>query len=48
MTRTNVGTVEDLHARPPRPAGSTIFGSDDDNYKEALGVLLEATSATPI
>ena len=42
MTRTNVGTVEDLHASAVKACGLDDFGPDDDNYKEALGVLLEA------
>ena len=28
--------------RPPRPCGLDDFGTDDDNYREALGVLLES------
>jgi hypothetical protein len=40
--RTNVGTVEDLHASAVKACGLDDFGSDDDNYREALGVLLEA------
>lgn len=42
MTRTNVGTVEDLHASAVKACGLEDFGSDDDNYLEALGVLLES------
>ncbi|MGW0159704.1 sulfotransferase family protein [Mycobacterium sp. NPDC003323] len=42
MTRTNVGTVEDLHASATKACGLTDFGDDGDNYKEALSVLLEA------
>ncbi|MCK0176788.1 sulfotransferase [Mycolicibacterium sp. F2034L] len=42
MTRTNVGTVEDLHASATKACGLDDFGSDDDNYLEALGVLLDA------
>lgn len=42
MTRTNVGTVEDLHASATKACGLEDFGSDDDNYREALGVLLDA------
>jgi hypothetical protein len=41
-TRTNVGTVEDLHASATKACGLDDFGSDDDNYREALGVLLES------
>lgn len=40
--RTNVGTVEDLHASAVKACGLDDFGSDDDNYKEALSVLLES------
>lgn len=42
MTRTNVGTVEDLHASATKACGLDDFGSDDDNYREALGVLLDS------
>ena len=40
--RTNVGTVDDLHASATKACGLDDFGSDDDNYREALGVLLDA------
>lgn len=40
--RTNVGTVEDLHASAVKACGLEDFGSDDDNYREALAVLLES------
>jgi hypothetical protein len=40
--RTNVGTVEDLHASATKACGLDDFGADDDNYREALGVLLES------
>lgn len=40
--RTNVGTVEDLHASAIKACGLDDFGSDDDNYREALAVLLES------
>ncbi|BBY45540.1 sulfotransferase [Mycolicibacterium celeriflavum] len=40
--RTDVGTVEDLHASATKACGLDDFGSDDDNYREALAVLLEA------
>jgi hypothetical protein len=40
--RTNVGTVEDLHASATKAVGLDDFGTDDDNYREALGVLLES------
>jgi hypothetical protein len=42
--RTNVGTVEDLHASAVKACGLDDFGADDDNYREALGVLLESFS----
>ena len=42
MTRTNVGTIEDLHASAVKACGLEDFGSDDDNYIEALGVLLDS------
>lgn len=40
--RTDVGTVEDLHASAVKACGLDDFGADDDNYREALGVLLES------
>lgn len=40
--RTDVGTVEDLHASASKLVGLTDFGPDDDNYREALSVLLAA------
>ena len=40
--RTDVGTVDDLHASAVKAAGLHDFGADDDNYREALGVLLES------
>ena len=40
--RTNVGTVEDLHASAVKACGLEDFGGDDDNYLEALGVLLDS------
>ncbi len=42
MTRTDVGTVDDLHASATKACGLDDFGSDDDNYREALGMLLES------
>ncbi|BBY51384.1 sulfotransferase [Mycolicibacterium arabiense] len=42
MTRTNVGTVDDLHASATKACGLDDFGSDDDDYREALAVLLES------
>ncbi|MCM6773385.1 sulfotransferase [Nocardia sp. CDC159] len=38
--RTDVGTIEDLHASATKACGHTDFGPDD--YLEALGVLLES------
>src|SRR5690242_9023406 len=40
--RTDVGTVEDLHASATKACGLDDFGVDDDNYREALRVLLES------
>lgn len=40
--RTDVGTVEDLKASAVRAVGLEDFGNDDDNYLEALSVLLES------
>ncbi len=40
--RTDVGTVDDLHASATKLVGLDDFGTDDDNYREALGVLLES------
>jgi len=40
--RTDVGTVEDLKASAVRAVGLDDFGSDGDNYVEALSVLLES------
>lgn len=40
--RTDVGTVEDLHASAVKAVGLDDFGGDDDNYLEALGVLLDS------
>lgn len=42
MPRTDVGTVEDLHTSAAKAVGLDDFGSDDDNYREALGVLLDS------
>lgn len=39
-TRTDVGTVEDLHASATKACGLDDFGEDD--YTEGLGVLLES------
>ncbi|HEU0191870.1 MAG TPA: sulfotransferase [Mycobacterium sp.] len=40
--RTDVGTVDDLHASATKLVGLDDFGADDDNYREALGVLLDS------
>ena len=40
--RTDVGTVHDLLASASRLVGLDDFGSDDDNYREALGVILDS------
>jgi hypothetical protein len=40
--RTNVGTVDELHASATKACGLDDFGVDDDNYREALSVLLES------
>ncbi len=40
--RTDVGTVDDLHASATKACGLDDFGSDDDNYREALATLLES------
>ena len=40
--RTDVGTVEDLHASATKACGLDDFGVDDDNYREALAMLLES------
>ena len=40
--RTDVGTVDDLHASATKACGLDDFGVDDDNYREALAVLLES------
>jgi Sulfotransferase family len=40
--KTNVGTVEELHASATKACGLDDFGVDDDNYREALAMLLES------
>ncbi len=40
--RTDVGTVDDLHSSATKACGLDDFGVDDDNYREALSVLLES------
>jgi hypothetical protein len=41
-TRTDVGTIDELQASAVKACGLTDFGTDDDNYREALGALLES------
>jgi len=38
--RTDVGTVDELHASASKLVGLDDFGTDDDNHREALEVLL--------
>ncbi len=38
--RTDVGTVDDLHTSAIKLTGLDDFGADDDNYRQALNVLL--------
>jgi hypothetical protein len=40
--RTDVGTVDDLLASAAKAVGLDDFGADDDNYREALAVLLDS------
>src|SRR3984893_15212852 len=40
--RTDVGTVDELHASASKLVGLDDFGTDDDNSREALGVLLDS------
>ncbi|WP_343599086.1 sulfotransferase [Mycobacterium sp.] len=40
--RTDVGTVDELHASATKLVGLDDFGADDDNYREALRVLLDS------
>jgi hypothetical protein len=42
MSGTDFLTVEALHASATKATGLDDFGADDDNYREALGVLLES------
>lgn len=41
-TRINVGTVQELCAEAVQATGHSDFGADEDNFREALGVLLES------
>jgi Sulfotransferase family len=40
--RTEVGTVDDLHESASRMVGLDDFGGDEDNYREALAVILDS------
>src|ERR1700751_6073234 len=40
--RTDIATVDELHASATKLTGLDDFGVDDDNYREALGVLLDS------
>lgn len=40
--RTDVGTVEDLHASATKMVGLDDFGPDEDNHRRALAVLLDS------
>jgi hypothetical protein len=40
--RTDVGTVDDLHESASRLVGLDDFGSDDDNYRQGLAVILDS------
>lgn len=42
VARTDVGTVDDLKASAVKAVGLDDFGADDDNYIEALTVLLDS------
>src|SRR5580693_5082328 len=40
--RTDIATVDELHASATKLTGLDDFGVDDDNYREALSVLLDS------
>src|ERR1700743_2564623 len=40
--RTDIATVDELHASATKLTGLDDFGVDNDNYREALGVLLDS------
>jgi hypothetical protein len=40
--RTHIATVDELHASATKLTGLDDFGTDDDNYREALSVLLNS------
>ena len=40
--RTDVGTVDDIRASATKLVGLDDFGADDDNYVEAIEVLLDS------
>ena len=39
---TDIETGDELHASAPKLTGLDDFGVDNDNYREALGVLLNS------
>ena len=45
--RTNVGTVDDLHASAIKACGLDDFGVDDDNYREALACCWSRSGVMP-
>src|SRR5246500_5064585 len=40
--RTDIATIDELHASATKLTGLDDFGVDDDNYREALQVLLDS------
>src|ERR1700741_294530 len=40
--RTDIATVDELHASATKLTGLDDFGADDDNYREALEALLDS------
>ena len=40
--RTDIATVDELHASATKLTGLDDFGADSDNYREALGVLVDS------
>ena len=45
--RTDVGTVDELHASATKLVGLDDFGTNDDNYLEALECCWTLTGGTP-